>query len=149
MGLSQHRLQSRICSHMGISYRTNQPLSTKEYSAPRNHSKMCKAPLKFSDFKILTGPSNKTYLPILESLFIKFIQPSLNSNNSSTPLLIAWDKLFTLHSHLFCLTFLNCSCSGRYFFFFSLYNIVPLMFYIYFIYYISIFICILISNFQP
>ena len=91
VGCTQRRLQVRICSHRGISYRTHQNLTNKEASAPRDHALQCKTPLQFEHFQILsTLPSkNRSHLPILESLQIKHLQPNLNLNSTSTPLLIA------------------------------------------------------------
>lgn len=89
IGSTERRLMVRIAGHKGISHRTLTPLNTKELSAPRDHANKCHSPLKDSHFKIISQASDKISLLVLESLYIKELQPTLNSNSSSIPLLIA------------------------------------------------------------
>ena len=112
VGSSQRRLLSRICAHIGVSHRTLQPLSNKEFSSPRQHSTHCKSPLLNKHFKILTTAKDSFSLLILESLFIKMLQPPLNRTSSSTTLLITtYNQLQPqthspkFHSNLFFLLF--------------------------------------------
>lgn len=89
IGCTSRLLRTRICGHMGVSHRTLLPLSTKEPSPIRAHSVTCKNSIKFSDFKIIKQvPSDKSSFSLLclESLFIKNLKPSLNSDTSAIPL---------------------------------------------------------------
>ena len=89
VGNSNRLLKVRISSHMGVSHRTGCSLSTKEFSAIRNHTHLCKTNIQYSHFKILSQSSSSRSLPFLESLYIKQLSPSLNNTVSSVPLHIA------------------------------------------------------------
>ena len=86
IGCSSRMLRVRIDSHNGVSHRTGCPLNKKEYSAIRDHCKKCKHDIQYEDFTILAQTPNKLSLAILESLYIRQFQPSLNSSSSSVPL---------------------------------------------------------------
>lgn len=81
-------LRTRAASHMGISHRTLNPLNVKKYSAIRCHSEICHYKPEFKDFKIMDSCNRDVYLRILESIYIKKLNPELNSDLSSYPLLI-------------------------------------------------------------
>ena len=89
IGSTKRLLKVRIDSHKGISQRTSSILNKKEFSNVRDHSKFCKTDINYDDFKIISQTVNESFLPILESLFIKKLVPSLNSQSSSAPLHIA------------------------------------------------------------
>ena len=89
VGLTSRMLKVRIDSHMGISCRTSKPLGKKEHSNIRQHSCKCKFSIDYNNFKIIATSKNTRDLPILESLLIKALNPTLNSDLSSTPLRIA------------------------------------------------------------
>ncbi|KAL7631831.1 UNVERIFIED_CONTAM: hypothetical protein RMT77_017855 [Armadillidium vulgare] len=89
VGQTSLQLKIRAFKHMGISFRTNLPISHPEYSAIRDHSNLTKHPISLQNFSILQNASNDEDLKILESLYIKTINPTLNTQNSSLSLLIA------------------------------------------------------------
>ena len=89
VGCSKHLLKVRIDSHRGVSHRTGSSLSKKENSAIRDHAHKCKCQIDYKHFKIITQASDQYSLSYLESLCIKQLSPSLNSQTTSTPLYIA------------------------------------------------------------
>ncbi|KAL7637064.1 UNVERIFIED_CONTAM: hypothetical protein RMT77_012822 [Armadillidium vulgare] len=89
VGQTGLQLQLRIHKHLGTSFRTQFPFSSPETSAIRNHAHSLDHPFHSSNFSILSSNSNDIDRKILESLFIKRLQPDLNSSSSSFPLLIS------------------------------------------------------------
>ena len=89
IGCTKRLLKVRIDSHRGVSYRTGSILRNKEHSAIRMHTDSCRYNIQYTDFKILGQASSSYELPFLESLFIKQLSPSLNSQTTSVPLHIA------------------------------------------------------------
>ena len=90
VGCTDRLLKVRIDSHIGVSFRTQQPLNSKENSSIRNHTIKCKHHIQYKDFKILAQIKEKRSLHIVESLLIKETNPTLNHDSSSVPLYIAW-----------------------------------------------------------
>ena len=86
IGCSTRMLGVRIASHKGVSHRTGCPLNKKEFSAIREHCRKCKHDIQNDDFSIIAETPNKASLVILESLYIRQFQPSLNNSSSSVPL---------------------------------------------------------------
>ena len=89
VGCTSRMLKVRIDSHRGVSHRTGNTLNKKEFSAVRNHSGKCKHEIQYQDFRVLAQVNNRFALPFLESIFIKQLNPSLNSSTTSVPLKIA------------------------------------------------------------
>ena len=89
LGCTKRMLRVRINSHQGVSYRTGCNLTKKEHSNIRDHSKKCKGPISYDNFEIIEQAPDETAMLILESLSIKQLVPSLNSQSSSVPLYIA------------------------------------------------------------
>ena len=89
LGSTKRMLKVRIDSHRGVSHRTGCMLSKKEFSNIREHTVQCKASITYDNFEIIARSTNEASLPILESLYIKQLVPSLNNQSSSTPLFIA------------------------------------------------------------
>ena len=89
LGSTRRMLKVRIDSHRGVSHRTGCNLSKKEFSNIRDHANKCKAQINYDNFEIIGQATNDTSLLILESLYIKQLVPSLNSQSSSAPLFIA------------------------------------------------------------
>ena len=89
LGSTKRMLKVRIDSHRGISHRTGNTLNKKEFSNIRDHANSCNSPISYENFQIITQAIDETSLPILESLMIKQLVPSLNSQLSSAPLFIA------------------------------------------------------------
>ena len=89
IGSSKRLLKVRIDSHRGVSYRTGCKLSNPEFSSIRNHVKSCKTHINNKDFCVIGQTSNNSDLTILESLLIKQLVPSLNSQTSAIQLYLA------------------------------------------------------------
>ena len=89
VGATKRLLKVRINCHQGVSHRTGCQLKTKEFSNIREHCRKCKISVNYDDFKIIAQAPNELSLPILESLTIKQLVPSLNGQSSSTVLYIA------------------------------------------------------------
>ena len=89
LGSTKRMLKVRIDSHRGVSHRTGCALKKKEFSSIRDHADKCKIPVNYENFEIISQATNETSLLILESLCIKQLVPSLNSQSSSAPLFIA------------------------------------------------------------
>ena len=89
VGCTNRLLKVRIDSHRGVSYRIGSKLGKPEMSSIRNHCFKCKHKVEYHDFKILVQAQNTSCLYILESLYIKQTQPSLNNSITSVPLNIA------------------------------------------------------------
>jgi hypothetical protein len=88
IGSTSRMLKVRMSEHLGISYRTLNPLTNKENSPISSHSKKCRTSLNFKDFKIIDTATDTQSLIILESLHIKDKSPDLNLDRSSYPLLV-------------------------------------------------------------
>ena len=89
VGSTKRLLRVRINSHSGVSYRTGDRLKNPEFSSIRNHARICNCIIKNEDFSIVGQVSNHHDLPILESLIIKQLVPSLNAQTSATQLYLA------------------------------------------------------------
>ena len=89
VGSTKRLLKVRIDSHSGVSHRTGNRVSKPEFSSIRDHSKKCKSIINTEDFSIVGQVSNYHDLPILESLMIKQLVPSLNAQTSATQLYLA------------------------------------------------------------
>ena len=76
----------RVAEHSGVSFRTQVPLTSPPFSAIREHSDQCGAPVSSHDFKILDKNRFYTDLRILESLYIYKLKPQLNNLGSAFPL---------------------------------------------------------------
>ena len=80
-------MRVRIAQHKGISFRTNLPMLTPNYSAIREHSIKEDHPIKEDDFSLLASCQNFD-LKILESIYILDQKPNLNDHQSSVDLFI-------------------------------------------------------------
>ena len=89
IGSTKRLLKVRIDSHSGVSHRTGLKVTNPEFSSIRDHTKRCKSKINYGNFSIVGQVSNQHDLPILESLMIKQLVPTLNSQNSATQLYLA------------------------------------------------------------
>ena len=106
IGSSVKQSRVRFFQHMGVSHRTNLPLSNPVFSAIRDHCNNSDHPMKISNFKIISSACTNS-VRILESLHIKKNSPQLNSDSSAAPLLIFWIlKIHLLYLLLWYLYFL-------------------------------------------
>ena len=88
IGATKRMLKVRIDSHRGVSHRTGNTLGRKEFSNIREHAIKCKSNIKYDNFETIAQAPNESSLPILESLLIKQLVPSLNSSSSAAPLYV-------------------------------------------------------------
>ena len=89
VGSTIRTLHDRVSEHKGISNRTERPLSDPKASSIRDHSISCKHPIENDSFRIIGRCREGKDLRLLESIFIKHLQPSLNNAESAVPLCIA------------------------------------------------------------
>ena len=90
IGETTRNLTYRITEHKGISARTCYRISNPPPSSIRTHVEQHKHdPISTDDFKNLKPAIFPSDSRILESLFIKHLNPSLNQQNTSYPLYIA------------------------------------------------------------
>ena len=88
IGSTCRNLKIRISEHMGISYRTNTPITTPSFSRIREHSMSCNHPIREQDFSIKFRANFTKDLRIAESLFILKEKPEINGNELATRLAI-------------------------------------------------------------
>jgi hypothetical protein len=88
IGSTRRRLKERISEHIGISHRTNTPLTNPPFSPIRTHASICGIPPTPDHFTILTQ-THPSILPTFESLYIKLKQPTLNIDASAAHLYVS------------------------------------------------------------
>ena len=87
VGMTARNLYIRVAEHLGKSFRTGNRIASPSHSKVREHIvNSCPQSVSLDNFKILTSSSNFSDLKILESLYIHYLRPDLNSNDSSCPL---------------------------------------------------------------
>jgi hypothetical protein len=86
IGSTIRSFKARRLEHMGRSINTGRPIARPEFSQIRQHSENCDHAMAADDFSIISTCKQQSLLLILESLFIKKYNPSLNSYSSSAPL---------------------------------------------------------------
>ena len=89
IGSTTRPLKTRVCEHMGISFRTLCDLKNKPLSNIRLHSQICRTHITFDNFSIIDSAHNEQELLIKESILIKQKMPSLNKDLSAIKLYIA------------------------------------------------------------
>ena len=88
IGSTKRLLRSRICGHMGVSYRTYLPLSSGETSAIRDHSVRFNHPVDPKIFMILDSSSCHQSLLILEPLYMKKMKTLQHRNLSRSKVVV-------------------------------------------------------------
>ena len=89
IGSTATNLYIRVCQHLGISSRTKENLKKPVNSSIREHcSKKCKTSVKTENFSILDQYPEDHSLRILESIYIKKLNPSINECNAAVSLYI-------------------------------------------------------------
>ena len=83
IGETSLQLTVRISKHKGLSFRTGLPLTNPENSAIRDHAFQQDHPILNDNFAIIKPFNSVTDGRILESIYIKSQNPSLNNNISS------------------------------------------------------------------
>ena len=88
VGSTNRALQDRISEHKGVSNRTGQLLSSPKFSSIRQHAQKCSHDIGNDSFRIIGRCRENDNLRLLESVFIRYHQPSLNNTESAVPLFI-------------------------------------------------------------
>ena len=87
VGSTIKTLQQRIFEHFGASFRTNRSLGRPLQSSIREHCHtICECLFNSNDFNIIYKGTYLEEIRIAESIFIKKLNPALNSDTSSMPL---------------------------------------------------------------
>ena len=86
IGKTTRNLSIRIDEHLGVSYRTKQPLVKPMSSSIRDHMETHGHPVKRENFSVMDSVNLDYDLCLLESLWIWKSRPSLNDYLSSTKL---------------------------------------------------------------
>ena len=87
VGSTMKILYSRILDHKGISGRTGRPLQSPLFMSIRDHChEVCDNNIREEDFRVICRGNSEQEVRLCESLFIKKLKPSLNSEASSHPL---------------------------------------------------------------
>lgn len=89
VGSTSRHFKMRVAEHMGLSFRTNRPLSKPSKSSPREHHEHTGHSFSRSDFRILDRCRNVSSLRILESLHIMKTKPRLNDYSAAATLNIS------------------------------------------------------------
>ena len=87
IGYTRRHIKTRWSEHMGVSPYTG-ALVVGQIGVVRDHMLTCQTKIKIDNFKILETDNLPTSLRIKESLLIQKFNPSLNKDDSSTPLLL-------------------------------------------------------------
>ena len=90
VGSTIKTLQQRFFEHLGSSFRTNRILTKPPQSSIRDHCQsVCNCKFSRDDSKILYKGNYLEEIRIAESIFIRNLNPALNSDTSSYPLKIS------------------------------------------------------------
>ena len=85
IGSTTRRLGERVCEHLGVSFLTGARLSNAR-SSILDHSRDTGHPILKDSFKIIGGCKADDNILLLESVFIKYMRPTLNNMDSAHPL---------------------------------------------------------------
>ena len=88
IGKTYRHFKVRVSEHQGVSPRTGKPVKGTLSTSVRDHMLVCDHKVVHEDFKFLGNESNRYFLELKESLFIKRDKPSLNKNLYSQELLL-------------------------------------------------------------
>ena len=90
VGSTIRTLHERVNEHMGKSFLTGSTLSSPKASSIREHSNRTKHPLRADNFKIIGRSMPSDHIRLLESVYIRYLNPDLNDLESAMPLNIIW-----------------------------------------------------------
>ena len=83
IGSTTKQSRIRFYQHLGMSPRTNRPVSCPTHSSPRNPCHNNNHPFSINQFQIIDTINNELDLRILESLYINQEKPNLNIDQSA------------------------------------------------------------------
>ena len=90
IGKTYRHFKVRVSEHQGVSPRMGKPVKGTLSTSVRDHMLVCDHKVVHEDFKFLGNESNRYFLELKESLFIKRDKPSPNKNLYSQELLLFW-----------------------------------------------------------
>ena len=79
IGETKRNLKYRIAEHKGISPRTNKPITNPSFSSIREHSHEHDHVFTSDDFRIIHKLDDHSDRKLLESIYIKYHKPELNT----------------------------------------------------------------------
>ena len=88
IGKTYRHFKVRVSEHQGVSPRMGKPVKGTLSTSVRDHMLVCDHKVVHEDFKFLGNESNRYFLELKESLFIKRDKPSPNKNLYSQELLL-------------------------------------------------------------
>ena len=83
-------LIQRVHEHLGKSFLTGSTLSDPKHSNIRKHSRENNHPMRPENFKIIGRARPLDNIRLLESVYIRYINPDLNDMETAMPLHIIW-----------------------------------------------------------
>ena len=86
VGSSTRTLHERVSEHLGKSFLTGSTLSSPKHSSIREHSSRNKHPMRADNFKIIGRSMPSDHIRLLESVYIRYLNPDLNDLESAMPL---------------------------------------------------------------
>ena len=86
VGSTIRNLQIRVSEHMGVSFLTGEALGVPTHSNIRDHSRQYNHALRPDNFEVIgrAGPSD--HIRLLESVYIRYLNPDINDMESAIPL---------------------------------------------------------------
>ena len=88
VGSTKQKSKVRFCQHLGISHRTNLAITNPMLSLPRKHAQENNHQISMENFTIIDTANNSDDLILLESIYIKKLQPNINIQTNSSVLQI-------------------------------------------------------------
>ena len=86
VGSSIRTLHERTHEHLGKSFLTGAPLTNLKHSSIRVHSHNSNHPLKLENFTIIGRAQSTDHIRLLESVYIRHLNPDLNDMETAMPL---------------------------------------------------------------
>ena len=86
IGSSIRTLHERVHEHLGKSFLTGSTLSDPKHSNIRKHSRENNHPMRPENFKIIGRARPLDNIRLLESVYIRYINPDLNDMETAMPL---------------------------------------------------------------
>ena len=86
VGETHRNLTLRFAEHRGVSARSGKPISSPSLSSIRQHSQLTGHEFDIDDFTILSIAKSQYDTKLLEALFVKYLEPNLNTQIASCQL---------------------------------------------------------------
>ena len=86
VGSTIRNLHQRVSEHMGVSFFTGATLTSPKHSNIRAHSRRTNHPMRVENFKIIGRSRPTDNIRLLESVYIRYLNPDLNDAETAMPL---------------------------------------------------------------